>query len=182
MEKIVNMKKSINVASLIKEAAPKPKSAVAVVFNDKGMVLLGSSTLKGERFGKFCFPGGGIENGESQWAAAQRETKEETGIRTKILPLSPVLDTEEYPNAAFIVLKRVGGQLKPNEEFLDLDWFSLDALPRDIMKQNKKVLTVVKREIGAATGELRSVDLKKGLTVMKSFMNYGRENIGHPSS
>jgi 8-oxo-dGTP pyrophosphatase MutT (NUDIX family) len=146
------------------------RSAVGIVFNDAGQVLLGLCTLKDKRENKFCFPGGGIEKNENLYQAAKREVKEETGISTKALPLSPIVDSD-LKSVTFVVLKRTGGSIKPNEEFSDVDFFSLTSLPKEMFGQNKKMLTVVKKLVAEATNSfdlLSSSDSSQ--TIKKGFI------------
>jgi 8-oxo-dGTP pyrophosphatase MutT (NUDIX family) len=58
-------------------------SAKAICFNNKGEVLLvkGKTLYEGKEF--WCVPGGGVEEGESLFTAAEREVLEETGYSVK---------------------------------------------------------------------------------------------------
>lgn len=67
---------------LISEDKTEYKAAVAVVkYRDSW--LLGLSTANDDRSGKWCFPGGGINSGESPKKAAERECFEELGVKCK---------------------------------------------------------------------------------------------------
>ena len=59
-------------------------SAKAICFDGKGSVLLvkGKSSYEGKEF--WCAPGGGVEEGESLFEAAEREALEETGYSVKL--------------------------------------------------------------------------------------------------
>lgn len=54
--------------------------AVGIVFDKDKRVLVGQRTVRDDYFGKWEFPGGKLEEGESPEAALIREFKEEVGI------------------------------------------------------------------------------------------------------
>lgn len=54
--------------------------AVGIVFDKDKRVLVGQRTVRDDYFGKWEFPGGKLEEGESAQAALIREFKEEVGI------------------------------------------------------------------------------------------------------
>jgi len=97
----------------------KYKSAVAIVFNN-GKILLGKSLSSDDRFGKWCFPGGGIKHDESLEHAAARECEEETGYL--VHPIKQLF-TSLKPGVAFVICQALGGQSRPNHEFSELRWF-----------------------------------------------------------
>ena len=51
--------------------------AVGIVFNTLGQVLVGQRTVADQYLGKWEFPGGKIESGESVTQALRRELQEE---------------------------------------------------------------------------------------------------------
>lgn len=105
------------------------------IFNEKGEVLL---QKRGDS-GKWGFPGGAIELGETPQAAAVREAKEETGLDVETGRLIGVYTDPDvtYPNgdrvqSIIIVyeLKAVGGELFCDQvETLELKYFSGDERP-----------------------------------------------------
>lgn len=103
------------------------KAAVAVIINSEGKVLMGISSNKDDRYGKLCFPGGGIEKGETPYHAAEREAFEEAGVIVKCQPM-PWLVFEESPNVAFVLCKFMRGHVFPNEEFEELGWHDYDKV------------------------------------------------------
>lgn len=96
------------------------KSAVAIVYDEHANVLLGKAKNSGERSGKWCFPAGGIKNGECPGEAATRECFEETGIKVK--PQQAAFEHGAKPGVSFVVCRRINGELKPNGEFSELKW------------------------------------------------------------
>lgn len=106
------------------------------VLDDRGRVLL---QKRGDS-GKWGFPGGAIEIGETPEMAAVREVKEETGLDVSVGRLIGVYTDPDitYPNgdrAQSIViayeLRAVGGGPScDKEETLELRYFSAEEKPR----------------------------------------------------
>ena len=115
------------------------KSAVAVIFKGN-KVLMGICKNQDDRLGKLCFPGGGIEGDETPYEAAKREAFEEAGVEVKCQPISWLV-FEEQPSVAFILCKYQKGNLKPNHEFDNLDWYNYaDVVHDKFYKNNFKAL------------------------------------------
>jgi 8-oxo-dGTP diphosphatase len=75
---------------------PRPVAAVAVVTLCDGQVLLVRRNKEPYR-GKWSFPGGSIEPGETSRQAARREALEETGIEVDVLDVADVVDSIHPP-------------------------------------------------------------------------------------
>jgi len=86
--------------------------------------LLGISSAKDDCIGKWCFPAGGIKADESPERAAEREFKEETGLRA--YAIRSAFASKEKSYVSLIICKHVGGRMKPNHEFTKLNWFPID--------------------------------------------------------
>ncbi|MEM7358561.1 MAG: 8-oxo-dGTP diphosphatase MutT [Pseudomonadota bacterium] len=71
--------------------------AVGVIFNDRGEVLIGQRTVADEYLGKWEFPGGKLEAGESVEHALVRELREELGITVMNSNHLLILD-HDYPD------------------------------------------------------------------------------------
>jgi len=114
------------------------KSAVAIVINNNGEILLGKYLLPSDRQGKWCFPGGTLEPGETTKLAAARECLEETGVHA--IPLSSLGTTDQ---AEFILCQEVdSNDMQPNEEFSDLEWFTPEEVitREDVYQQNRDLV------------------------------------------
>ena len=121
------------------------------IFNDKGEVLL---QRRGD-FGKWGFPGGAVELGETPEMAAIREVKEETGLEVEVRRLIGVYTdcNMEYPNgdkAQSICIvyefQVIGGELTWDEgETLELKYFSLNESPELFCKQHEETWRDIRR-------------------------------------
>lgn len=107
----------------------------AVVFNDKGQLFLSQRGNKAQNErGKWEFPGGALEFGESFEATIIREIKEEFGLGIKPLyQLEPfnhlLLNEHQHWVALCFVCKFVSGEPKILEpdKCQDIGWFTLEA-------------------------------------------------------
>lgn len=120
------------------------KSAVAMVFNEKGEILLGKSKAKDDRKGKWCFPGGGIDKGENALQAAIRELNEEAGLTSTVIS-QVVFIHPAKPHVGFVVLKSESKQeiIPLEEEFEEMKWFSTKKLPKDLLSINMEIINLI---------------------------------------
>jgi len=103
----------------------------AIVVGPRGVLL-----LVHRRLGFWMQPGGHVEPGESPWAAAVRETREETGVAVHHPPTGPLLVHADVHEAArshihldlrFLVLAPDDDEPRPPpEESQQVQWFSWD--------------------------------------------------------
>jgi 8-oxo-dGTP pyrophosphatase MutT (NUDIX family) len=105
----------------------KLKAAVGIV-QDRDRWLLGLSTAKDDRHKKWCFPGGGIDRGESPRNAAKREVLEETGI--KCYTVGDMIQTSDKKHVAFFHCKVSSHNQKIilSDEFYAIGWFKASDL------------------------------------------------------
>lgn len=80
--------------------------------------------------GKWVFPGGYVDRGESVQEAAVRETKEESQLDVK---LGPLLNVYSYPGSPNVIVvytaQVVGGELSAGDESIEARIFSANELP-----------------------------------------------------
>lgn len=105
--------------------------------------------------GKWGFPGGALELGESLREAAVRETFEETGIEVELLePIGTYSKHfSEYPNGdraqticSFFLARAIGGKITADgKETLAARFFPLDATPELFNPQHQRALDDLKR-------------------------------------
>jgi len=126
-----------------------PKVGIGVMIqNEKGQILLGlRKGSHGE--GEWCFPGGHLEFGETVFATAKRETKEETGLDVKEFELISVADEMRYIESdgkhyLNVGVKAIynGGEPKLMEpdKCEKWEWFDLDNLPDKILDGTEQII------------------------------------------
>lgn len=107
-----------------------PKLAVAVVLERDGSILLGQRGANTRAPGKWSFPAGFVERGETVESAAVRETREETGVVTELGPLIGLFSHEgEAVVLAVYAASNFTGEPVASDDLDAVGWFSLDALP-----------------------------------------------------
>jgi ADP-ribose pyrophosphatase YjhB (NUDIX family) len=106
-----------------------PKVVAGTVFTlDGGIVLLKRGVEPA--LGKWVFPGGYVDRGESVQDAAVRETKEECQLDVRLGPLLNVYSYPRSPNVIVVYSAEVtGGELAAADESLDARLFTPRELP-----------------------------------------------------
>jgi ADP-ribose pyrophosphatase YjhB (NUDIX family) len=104
-----------------------------VIFDLQGRVLL----CHRRDLDIWNLPGGGMEPGELPTETAVRETREETGLDVEIERLVGVYSKPFNNDLVFVFAAQVvGGRLTLNDEADQLDYFALDALPRNTIPKH----------------------------------------------
>ena len=106
-----------------------PKVVAGTVFMlDGGIVLLKRGVEPA--LGKWVFPGGYVDRGESVRDAAVRETKEESQLDVRLNTLLNVYSYPRSPNVIVVYTAEViGGELAAADESVEARAFLPDALP-----------------------------------------------------
>ena len=106
-----------------------PKVVAGTVFTlDGGIVLLKRDVEPA--MGKWVFPGGYVDRGESVQEAAIRETKEESKVDVKLGPLLNVYSYPRSPNVIVVYAADiVGGELAAGDETIEARSFAPSAIP-----------------------------------------------------
>jgi ADP-ribose pyrophosphatase YjhB (NUDIX family) len=106
-----------------------PKVAAGVIFSLNGGIVLLQRAIE-PRYGKWVFPGGYVDRGESLEAAALREVKEESGLDVRLIRL---LGAYSSPGNAVIVIvyagEVTGGSLRTDDESLEIRSFAPAEIP-----------------------------------------------------
>ena len=115
------------------------KVAFCLAENSQGQVLLVQRGYGSKKY-KWSLPGGHVDNGERSYRAAQRETREETGLRVEIV--STILEGRRHPIKTFYgVIK--GGKLKfQRGECLDARFFDYDSLPDLAFSADRRAIDI----------------------------------------
>jgi len=133
-DEIINEAAIFNVAaSLISEddgdEKPQYVAAVGVVrCHNKWLLGLAKDT-NDDRELTWVAPGGGIKPGETPEKAAEREVREETGIRCHAV--SGIMEDPRKPGVAFVACTTNStdwGKLQPNHEFVTVGFFTTREL------------------------------------------------------
>lgn len=117
--------------------------STVIVFNEEKQILL---QLRSD-IRMWGLPGGAMEPGESLEDTARSDLLEETGLQTSQLRFITMLSGQQdyylYPNGdevygvtAVFIAEQIEGQLTMlDDESLQLAYFSLDALPSNMVKK-----------------------------------------------
>lgn len=108
-----------------------PKVAAGVVFSYDGGVLLVQRAIH-PSYGKWVFPGGYVDRGETLESAALREVREESGL---VVCLTRLLGVYSFPDNPVIVVAYAGvvtgGSLTIDDESLAVRSFPPAEIPWD---------------------------------------------------
>lgn len=110
-----------------------PKLVAAVIFEMDGGIVLTQRDIE-PGYGKWTFPGGFMDRGETAEAAARREAREEAGVEVEVGGILGLYSYEgEVPVIAVYTGRVTGGKLEPLDETLAVEVFAYNSLPWDEM-------------------------------------------------
>lgn len=128
---------------------PRPRVGIGVLIrNDRDEVLLGLRNSS-HGAGEWSFPGGHLEFGETVFATAHREVKEETGLDIRDFELVSVCDEMRYIETdgkhylnVSVLGRYEGGEPRVREpEKCDRwEWFPIDAVPENLFEASAYAL------------------------------------------
>jgi 8-oxo-dGTP diphosphatase len=108
-----------------------PKVATGVIFSYDGGILLVQRAIN-PSYGKWVFPGGYVDRGETLEAAALREVLEESGLSVR---LTRLLGAYSFPSNQVILVayagEVTGGSLQTDDESLSVHAFPPADIPWD---------------------------------------------------
>lgn len=106
-----------------------PKVAACTICMWDGGIVLMKRAIE-PQLGKWVFPGGFVDRGESVPAAAVRETREETNLKVS---LTGILDVYSFPGSEVVVVvyaaEVTGGEPKACDECLEVRAFTPESIP-----------------------------------------------------
>jgi mutator protein MutT len=110
---------------------PDQKVVAGTIPMDDGRILLTRRAIH-PAYGKWTFPGGFVDWGETVEAAAVRETHEETGLTVDLGPLVGVYSYADSPVVIVVYRARVtGGRLTACHENDCVEWVAPADIPWD---------------------------------------------------
>lgn len=126
------------------EKPVRPVAGAAVICLDHDRVLLVQRAREPNR-GRWSFPGGKIDPGETARQAAEREALEETGLRVRVLDVVDVYDAIfppfHYCVADYLAVPEDDWIPKPGSDVLDARWVSfVDLDDYDLTEAMRVVL------------------------------------------
>jgi 8-oxo-dGTP diphosphatase len=108
-----------------------PKVAACSIFLVDGGIVLLKRAIEPQK-GKWVFPGGFVDRGESVQDAAIRETLEEVNLRVSLVG---ILDVYSFTGTEVVVIVYsadvVGGTLEARDECLEVRAFPPESIPWD---------------------------------------------------
>ena len=106
-----------------------PKVAACTICMVDGGIVLARRAIEPE-IGKWVFPGGFVDRGETVAAAAVRETQEEVNLKVSLFG---ILDAYSFPDSDIVVIVYaadvLGGTMKACDECQEVRAFPPEALP-----------------------------------------------------
>jgi len=110
-----------------------PKVAVGAICRTQGKILMLRRAIE-PAYGKWVFPGGYVDRGETLEAAARRETLEEIGADIRLTRLVGVYSYAGRPVIVVVYeAEVVGGGIRGGEEALEVRAFAPDEIPWDAL-------------------------------------------------
>ncbi|WKZ41432.1 MAG: NUDIX domain-containing protein [Anaerolineales bacterium] len=127
----------------------RPRAGIILI--EDGKLALMERHKQGRHY--FAFPGGGVDEGETEEQAAVREAYEELGIHVEVMQLAAEVLREGRRKQVYFLVQRTGGEFGTGtgEEYDEPDEFNGTYHPmwmplEDVVKEN-----VVPRELAELT-------------------------------
>jgi 8-oxo-dGTP diphosphatase len=86
----------------------KTRPRAGIILIEDGRLALMERHRQGRHY--FAFPGGGVDDGETEEQAAIREAHEELGIHVEVLQLAAEVLRENKRKQVYFLVKRTGGE------------------------------------------------------------------------
>ena len=121
-------------------------TAGAIIFSESGQILLLKHRFRaGSGWG---LPGGFIEAGEQPLDALRRELREELGLEVDGVEIFTARSFRKPKQVEVLFRARAGGSLMPRTiEVERAEWFSLDALPQGLPRDQRRLVEQAAKSI-----------------------------------
>lgn len=130
----------------------KPKVGIGIMILKNCKILLGKRKgSHGE--GEYAFPGGHLDYMESFKECAERETKEETGIKIKNIRFQYLANVKKYDPKHYVHIGLIADwksgkpKILESDKIENWDWYNLDDLPRPLFEMAKMAIDCYKNKI-----------------------------------
>src|SRR5918993_2716572 len=118
-----------------------PKLAVAVLIARDGRILLGKRGPGAREPGKWSFPAGFVERGETVERAAAREAREETGLDVVVGDLVGLYSSEgETVVLAVYEASSAVGEPRAGDDLVQVGWFAFSDLPELAFPRDRRIM------------------------------------------
>ncbi|HEV8168351.1 MAG TPA: NUDIX domain-containing protein [Pyrinomonadaceae bacterium] len=114
-------------------------TAGAIIFNQAGEILILKHRFRaGSGWG---LPGGFLERGEQPIDALRRELREELDLEIEAVEIFTARSFRKPKQVEVLFRGRAGGPVKPRTmEVERAEWFSLDALPEGLPRDQRRLV------------------------------------------
>jgi mutator protein MutT len=121
-------------------------TAGAIIFNKSGQILLLKHRFRaGSGWG---LPGGFLEAGEQPLEALRRELREELALEVAEVEIFTARSFRKPKQVEVLFRARADGSLTPRTmEVERVDWFSLDALPEGLPRDQRRLVEQAAKSI-----------------------------------
>ena len=121
-------------------------TAGAIIFNKSGQILLLKHRFRaGSGWG---LPGGFLEAGEQPLEALRRELREELALEVADVEIFTARSFRKPKQVEVLFRARADGSLTPRTmEVERVDWFSLDALPEGLPRDQRRLVEQAAKSI-----------------------------------
>jgi mutator protein MutT len=121
-------------------------TAGAIIFNESGQILLLKHRFRaGSGWG---LPGGFLEAGEQPLEALRRELREELALEVAEVEIFTARSFRKPKQVEVLFRARADGSLTPRTmEVERVDWFSLDALPEGLPRDQRRLVEQAAKSI-----------------------------------
>ena len=118
-----------------------PKLAVGVLIARDGRILLGKRGPGTREPGKWSFPAGLVERGESVEHAAAREAREETNLDVEIGDLIGLYSSEgETVVLVISAATAASGDPEAGDDLVEIGWFAAAELPELAFPRDREIM------------------------------------------
>lgn len=127
-----------------------PGGVACVLQDHHGCYLMGVRTGTDRDAGKWAFPGGKIDRGETPQEAAVRELFEETGVRARVVRIGPIVKIPERAwrhVAVFLEMDPPVQTLQDTDELIGVSWTPMYSTVREnLFTPSRVILEAIEKE------------------------------------